>query len=261
MTAGHRHLGRPGTVWLGTSWKMTKTLPEARIWSRIVRDRFDPAGAHHGVQPFVVPPATAIATVAAELGPGSPVLVGAQDAHWEDAGAWTGEVSVPQVADAGARLVELGHSERRTHMGDTDERVRAKVDAVLRHGLMPLLCVGEGSDARARGGHVEHVLGQVRSALGHVTDRSTVLVAYEPVWAIGDAGRAARPDEVAEVVAAVRRELPDVAAVLYGGSVSPGNAADMLAVDGVDGLFVGRSAWPVNGFLELLGTAAGAVRA
>src|SRR5690606_27789180 len=117
------------------------------------------------------------------------------------------------------------------------------------------------SDARARGGHVEHVLGQVRSALGHVTDRSTVLVAYEPVWAIGDAGRAARPDEVAEVVAAVRRELPDVAAVLDGGSVSPGNAADMLAVDGVDGLFVGRSAWPVNGFLELLGAAAGAVRA
>lgn len=239
-------------VWVGTSWKMTKTIAEATAWTRAVRDRLDLTGSHAGVQPFVVPPATAIATVRTELGTDSPILVGAQDAHWEDPGAWTGEISVLQVADAGAQLVELGHSERRKHFGDTDERVHAKVRATLRHGLRPLLCVGEDADEREQGIEVEHVVGQVSAALAGVGDLSEVLVAYEPVWAIGVHGRAALAGEVAEVVAAIRRTFPDLGAVLYGGSVSLDNAAELLDVDDVDGLFVGRAAWTAQGYLSLL---------
>lgn len=242
------------TTWVGTSWKMTKTLAEARAWAWTVAA----AGPWPGVQPFVVPPATAIAAVADVLGPDSGVLVGAQDAHWEDAGAWTGEVSVPQVADAGAHLLEIGHSERREHFGETDGRVNLKVRAALRHGLVPLVCVGEPDAVRRAGREVEHVVGQVRAALDGVDEPSSVLVAYEPVWAIGEGGRPARPEDVAEVAAAVRDAVGGhvvggaVASLLYGGSVDRRNALDLLAVDGVDGLFIGRSAWDAEGFLAIL---------
>ena len=243
------------TRWVGTSWKMTKTRAEGVAWARALVEA-SAARSWDGVQPFVVPPATAIAEVAAELaaGPGTRhVLVGAQDAHWEDAGAWTGELSVPQVADAGARLVEIGHSERREHFAETDERVGWKVRAALRHGLVPLVCVGETADLREAGRSEEHVLGQVRAALDGVEDASRVVVAYEPVWAIGERGREARPEEVAGVVAAVAAEVGSrVAAVLYGGSVTVAGAPGLLDVPGVDGLFVGRTAWDVRGFTALL---------
>ena len=140
---------------------MTKTLAEARTLRRGARRGHDPRPVA-GVQPFVVPPATALTTVRDALPPSSGVVLGAQNAHWEDAGAWTGEVSVPQVADAGASLVEIGHSERREHFGDTDDVVRRKVAAVLRHGLVPLLCVGEPDEVKLAGSSVEHVLGADR---------------------------------------------------------------------------------------------------
>ena len=123
---------------------MTKTLAQAREYAQALTA----VRWADGVQPFIVPPATAIAAVAQILRPGGPVLVGAQDAHWEDEGAWTGEVSVPQVKDAGARLLEIGHSERRAHFGETDERVNLKVHAALRHGVLPLVCVGEDAEQR-----------------------------------------------------------------------------------------------------------------
>lgn len=245
----------PARRWVGTSWKMTKTLAEARGYARRLADTWGDGGPWPGVELFVVPPATAIAAVREELGP-SPVLVGAQDAHWEDSGAWTGEVSVPQVADAGAVLVEIGHSERREHFAETDERVNAKVRATLRHGLRPLLCVGESAEVRDRGGAVEHVTRQVEAALNGVEDPTRVLVAYEPVWAIGASGRPARPEDVVGVVAAVHAAAPRVAGVLYGGSVDPGNASDLLAVPGVDGVFVGRAAWTVDGLLRIADLAA-----
>jgi triosephosphate isomerase len=182
--------------------------------------------------------------------------MGAQNAHWEDAGAWTGEVSVPQVADAGATLVELGHSERRAHFGDTDEVVARKVRAVLRHGLVPLLCVGEPLEVFEAGGSVDHVLAQAHAALDGV-DLSRVLVAYEPVWAIGEHGRPARPEDVAGAFEALAGAFGDrVAGLLYGGSVDQGNAAELLSVDHVTGLFVGRAAWQVEGLMAILDTAA-----
>ena len=131
-------------------------------------------------------------TVAEALGPDSDVIVGAQNAHWEDGGAWTGEVSVPQAKDAGATLVELGHSERRTHFNETDATVNLKVRAVLRHGLIPLVCVGEPDEVFRQGGSSEYVVRQAHAALDQVDDVSDVLIAYEPVWAIGEGGRPAQ---------------------------------------------------------------------
>lgn len=245
-------------IWVGTSWKMNKTLAEARRYASALAG-LDP-DRWPGVQPFVMPPATALATVRTELGERSPVLLGAQNAHWEDSGAWTGEVSVPQVADAGAHLVELGHSERRTFFGETDETVNLKVKATLRHGLAPLVCVGEPSDVFAAGRSCSYVLGQVRTALSGVTQLDRILVAYEPIWAIGVDGRPAAAHEVADVFAALHAEYgASFRAVLYGGSVDEENALAMLAVPNVEGLFVGRAAWRAEGLVGILDTVAGAL--
>jgi triosephosphate isomerase len=243
-------------IWVGTSWKMNKTLAEARHYASALAG----LGPNRwpGVQPFVIPPATALAAVRAELGEHSPVLLGAQNAHWEDSGAWTGEVSVPQVADAGARIVELGHSERRAFFGETDETVNLKVKATLRHGLVPLVCVGEPSEVFDAGESCSHVLGQVRAAFAGVSELDRVLVAYEPIWAIGVDGRPAASCEIADVFAALHAEYGgSFRAVLYGGSVDRENALTTLAVPGVEGLFVGRAAWQAEGLVGLLDMVAG----
>ena len=246
----------PTTTWVGTGWKMNKTLAEAGAYAKVLAAT-DP-GRWPGVQPFILPPATALASVSAVLGPRSHILMGAQNAHWEDDGAWTGEVSVPQVADAGARIVEIGHSERRTFFGETDETVNLKVKATLRHGLTPLVCVGEPGDVFAAGRSVPHVLHQVRAALDGVGQTRSVLLAYEPIWAIGAGGRAAEPSDIAAVFDALTAEWGDsLLGVLFGGSVTPGNALATLDVDGVDGLFIGRAAWDVGGFIGLLDQVAG----
>ena len=246
------------TTWIGTSWKMNKTLVEARDYTRGLLAGLD--GRELGsVQPFVIPPATAIAAVSQILDGDDHVLLGAQNAHWEDAGAWTGEVSVPQVADAGARMVEIGHSERREYFGETDEIVRLKVAATLRHGLIPLLCIGEPAEVKSDGGSTRHILEQASRALEGLDDdqRAKVLIAYEPIWAIGEHGRPATVEELEEPFAALGREYGGrVAGLLYGGSVSLDNAADLLGINHVDGLFVGRTAWNLEGYLRLLDIAA-----
>lgn len=247
---------RNSTTWIGTSWKMTKSLFEAQRYAAALAEAARP-GRWPGTQPFVIPPATALATVRDTLPPSSGIMLGAQNAHWADCGAWTGEVSVPQVADAGARLVEIGHSERREHFGDTDDVVRRKVRAVLRHGLIPLLCVGEPAAVRAAGGSVGHVLAQTRAALEGIDDLSRVLVAYEPVWAIGERGTPARPEDVADVVAALAAQVGShVLGILYGGSVNRTNMRELMSVNHVSGLFIGRAAWDVDAFVEILDVAA-----
>ncbi|MFI7585274.1 triose-phosphate isomerase [Kocuria sp. M1N1S27] len=242
------------TVWIGTSWKMNKTLSEATEWAGGLAEFL--AGRQLGeVQPFLIPPATAIAAVAQTLREEPRVLVGAQNAHWEDAGAWTGEVSVPQVADAGARIVEIGHSERREHFGETDETVRAKVAATLAHGLVPLLCIGEPADVKDAGGSTAHVLEQAARALEglEAEQLGRVLIAYEPIWAIGEHGRPAGVAELEEPFAALGGAYGHrVAGLLYGGSVNLDNAAQLLGIAHVDGLFVGRTAWRLEGYLRLL---------
>src|SRR5699024_7776635 len=214
------------TLWVGTSWKMTKTLAEARAWAEGLRDHL--AGATDpAVQPFVIPSFTATTTVAGILGEKSPALLGVQNAHWEDAGAWTGEVSVAQAKDAGAQIVEIGHSERREHFGETTRTTQLKVAAALRHGLTPLLCIGESAEVKEAGGSSDFILDQARGALAGLSpeELSRVVIAYEPIWAIGEAGRPATVPELIDPFAALGAEYGGkVTGLLYGGSVNLDNA-------------------------------------
>ncbi|SDT31558.1 triosephosphate isomerase [Friedmanniella luteola] len=245
-----------GTLWVGTSWKMNKTLGEAAAFV----DALVAAELPPGVQPFVLPAHTALAHVRDRLPAGSPVLLGAQNAHWGPEGAGTGEISMRMAADAGARLVEMGHSERRADFGETDRTVALKAAAALRHGLLPLICVGEPLEVREAGGAADFVAGQVRAALAEVgpDDVGRVLVAYEPIWAIGEHGRPATQDQIAPVMALIVEVVAACAgggsllALLYGGGVHPDNAEELLTDPSTDGLFVGRAGWDVQGYLRLL---------
>lgn len=248
--------GSPAPLWVGTSWKMTKTLAEAAAWV----DGLLAAELPPGLQPFVLPPHTALAHVRDRLPAASPVLLGAQNAHWGPEGAGTGEISMRMAADAGAVLVEMGHSERRESFGETDRTVALKAASALRHGLVPLVCVGEPREVRDAGDAADFVAAQVRAALAEVApaDVAQVLVAYEPIWAIGEHGRPATQDQIAPVMALIAEVVADVGggrsarALLYGGGVHPDNAAELLTDPHTDGLFVGRAGWAVEGYLRLL---------
>lgn len=246
-------------VWIGTSWKMTKTIAEATAFVRAVSEAPLPSG----VQPLVLPAHTSLAAVRDALPTGSPLLLGAQNAHWASEGAGTGEISMRMAADAGATLVELGHSERRELFGETDETVSLKARAALDAGLTPLVCVGEPRSVREAGDAETFVSSQVQAASSRLEpdELTKVLFAYEPVWAIGSAGRPATPEEVSPVIAEISRTVAALSpgrrcrAILYGGSVDTLNAASLLRDPNTDGLFVGRAAWQPDGFLRLLAIA------
>lgn len=241
-------------VWIGTSWKMNKTLAEARSFAAglagaVVDDR---------IQPFVIPPFTAVREVKAMLS-ASRVKVGAQNMHWADDGAWTGEISPVMLTDCGLDIVELGHSERREHFGETDETVGLKTEAAVRHGLIPLICIGETLAQREAGRARDVLAAQVRGALARlsgVQKSAPVLLAYEPVWAIGANGIPATSDYAdarqAEIIGVAGDVLGRRVPCLYGGSVNPGNCEELVICPHVDGLFIGRSAWAVEGYLDIL---------
>lgn len=250
---------QPGApVLVGTSWKMNKTLAEAVAYV----DTLVEAGVPRSVDAFILPAHTALAAVRDRLPQDSGIRLGAQNAHWASEGAGTGEVSMRMVRDAGATLVEIGHSDRRTQFGETDEIVARKVAAALGHDLTPLVCVGEPRSVRDAGGAEEYVAEQVRAALSLVpgADIGSVVFAYEPVWAIGEEGSAASPEEVAPVVAVIRREMAEhllggaaeTGCVLYGGSVDESNAESQLEGSNADGLFIGRAGWSATGFARIL---------
>jgi triosephosphate isomerase len=242
------------TFWIGTSWKMNKTLAEARAFAEglIASD----AARDPRLQRFVIPPFTAVREVKAMLAQTS-VKVGAQNMHWEDQGAWTGEVSPLMLKDCGLDIVELGHSERRSHFGETDHTVGLKTAAAVRHGLIPLICIGETLEERQSGRAAEVLAEQTRAALLPVKDSAApVLLAYEPVWAIGVNGIPATADYAdarqAEIIAVAQEVMGRKIPCLYGGSVNPGNCAELIACPHIDGLFIGRSAWDVAGYLDIL---------
>lgn len=264
-------MSSPGArFWLGTSWKMTKTLDEACAYVDDLA-RSEIPGC---IDTFILPPHTALATVHQRLERvrdlrGRPLArLGAQNAHWAPEGAVTGEVSMGMVRDAGATIVEIGHAERRTGFGETDAVVAAKVAAATRAGLTPLLCVGESRRERDAGRATAVVRAQLRAALADLRGIAVprLLVAYEPQWAIGEGGVQATPDEVEDAARALRGSLDEhpavrSASVLYGGSVDRTNASGLARCAGVDGLFVGRAAWSAAGLVELAGLCAVALRA
>ena len=179
--------------------------------------------------------------------------------HWDDTGAWTGEISPVMLSDFNLDLVELGHSERREHFGENDTAVGKKTAAAVRHGLVPLVCVGETLAERDAGGATGVLTAQVEGALQFLAGdalRAKVLFAYEPVWAIGEGGIPASADYADRQQALIKKTAAALVGsepqVLYGGSVSPQNAAELIAMPHVDGLFVGRSAWDVGGYLAIL---------
>jgi triosephosphate isomerase len=194
------------------------------------------------------PPFTSLRTVQTAVESDHiPVALGAQNCHWEDRGAYTGEVSAEMLAKLNVRYVITGHSERRQYFDETDEVVARKIDAILRHGMVPIVCVGETLAEREAGDAETKVRGQVRAALeGRPTEVvASVVLAYEPIWAIGT-GRTATPADAQEMCAAIRSEVghfapPAVAAirVQYGGSVTPESAEELLAGEDVDGFLVG----------------------
>ena len=281
-------------VWIGTSWKMNKTLAEARVFADgllAAREPGNPAGrsvdalagtpagtlagtlagpsaaAMQGrrIQGFVLPPFTLVRELSQWLD-GTGVLVGAQNMHWEDAGAWTGEISPAMLLDCGLDMVELGHSERRAWFGETDETVGRKTASACRHGLVPLICIGETLKEREAGRADEVLQRQVESALQFLSgsDRlKPILFAYEPVWAIGEHGIPATSDYADERQQRIKAVAADClgAAVpcLYGGSVNAGNCVELISCNNIDGLFIGRSAWDVAGYLDILERCAASV--
>lgn len=251
------------TYWIGTSWKMNKTLAEALAFAQALAE-FAPA-VDSRLQLFIIPPFTAAREVKRALAATS-VKVGAQNMHWDDSGAWTGEISPLMLKDCGLDLIELGHSERRAHFGETNRTVGLKVAAAVRHGFIPLICVGETLAERESGRAQAVLSAEVEGALQFLDDRAKaapILFAYEPVWAIGEKGLPASPDYADRQQALIKRVaatiLPAAPPVLYGGSVNPGNAAELIRQPHVDGLFIGRSAWAAEGYIDILRRVAAAV--
>jgi triosephosphate isomerase len=195
-----------------------------------------------------------------------PITYGGQDLSPEDSGAYTGDVSGAMLAKLGCTWVVVGHSERRTIHGEDDALVNRKVHAALRHGLTPILCLGEGEEVRDEGAHVPHCTGQLDGALKGLSgdDVAEVVVAYEPVWAIGT-GKTAGVADAQEVCHALRERLrevhgagvADTVRILYGGSVKSNNVADLVRSDDIDGALVGGASLDPEGFAELCALAAG----
>jgi len=219
------------------------------------------AGLRTEREVVVAPPFTALAAVAPLLR-GTALGLGAQDMHWEKEGAFTGAVSGPMLRDAGCTHVIVGHSERRQLFGDTDEGVARKAGAALAHGLVPIVCVGETLAERESSRTMEVVERQVERALRTITPQQAagIVVAYEPVWAIGT-GKVATPEQAQEVHAFIRklvaRSHGDAVAaalrILYGGSVKPDNAGALMAQPDLDGALVGGASLDAASFLKIVG--------
>jgi triosephosphate isomerase len=245
----------PKIPWIGTGWKMNKLRAEAESYARSLA--LAPPETFDNARVFVIPPFPYIRDVAQIL-EGAPVMVGGQNMHWNDHGAWTGEISGPMLKDCGASLVEIGHSERRTHFGETDETVALKVAAALKHGLLALVCIGDTKDEFAAGRTREALARQTHALLAHVpaSAHAHVVIAYEPVWSIGEGGTPASPQFANEQHQHIKRVTKDVLGaelpVLYGGSVNLDNCQALIAEPEIDGLFIGRAAWAVTGFLNII---------
>lgn len=239
------------------NWKMYKTIDEA---VELVKALKEPLSQYPGVTSGVCPPFVAIPAVH-EVLKGTEIKVGAQDMYWEDEGAFTGQVS-PLMLKGIADMVIIGHSERRQFFGETDETVNKKLKAALNHGLLPIVAVGESLEQNEAGETASFVSGQVRAAFAGVSGEQArgVVVAYEPIWAIGT-GRAATPEQansiIGEVVRGTLAELygDDIAqsiVIQYGGSIKPSNVRELMEQPDIDGGLVGGASLKAEDFIELV---------
>lgn len=243
------------------NWKMHHGPEQAAAFARAFKELTFPEPER---SIWFFPPAVSISTLARELDDRPDVIVGAQDVHWEPSGAFTGALSIALVEEAGARAALVGHSERRHLFHETDQEAGAKVNALLEAGMKPVLCVGEKLEER-EGGQTEAVVRrQLLAGLDGVAEEmlADVVIAYEPVWAIGT-GKNATPDDAAAVHAFLRSLIvelggPEDMAILYGGSVKPANVLGLLAEDEIDGVLVGGASLTAESWAEIVGVGGGA---
>jgi triosephosphate isomerase len=245
------------TPLIAGNWKMYKTVGEATL---LVRELLAGLGELTDREAIVCPPFTALAAVAPLLAD-TPLGLGAQNLYPETQGAFTGEISPPMLVDIGCRYVIVGHSERRQYFGESDAFVNRKLRAALAHGLQPIVCVGESKPQRDAGQAEPIVTAQVRAALVDVTPEQmlNVVIAYEPIWAIGT-GDTATPADAQAMHAAIRATLHDLygaaiasaVRIQYGGSVKPDNIDELMAQPDIDGALVGGASLQAASFLRII---------
>ena len=237
------------------NWKMNGFQESISELKALISGLEEGASADCGV--LICPPATLIAAFATEAA-GSAVAIGAQDCHTERKGAHTGDISASMVKDSGATYVIVGHSERRADHGESDRLVSEKAKAAVDEGLTAIICVGETEQERDEGHTIEVVTRQVSGSIPIGTKPDDLIIAYEPVWAIGT-GRTPTPEDVADVHKAIRDALVHqfgdkgaAISILYGGSVKPSNAVELMAVENVNGALVGGASLKASDFLGII---------
>jgi triosephosphate isomerase len=230
------------------NWKMYKTQAEALEFLRGFTTLVNEAPDDREIVLCV--PYTALGTLSQNLH-GSRIHIGAQNIHWEDAGAFTGEISGPMLTEYGIRYVVVGHSERRQYFGETDETVNRRLKAAQSHGLTPILCVGETKEQRDAGETESLIMGQLEKDLVGI-DQSQLVIAYEPIWAIGT-GETCESSEANRVIGLIRSQLSDsTVPIQYGGSVKPGNIDEIMAQPEIDGVLVGGASLEAESFARIV---------
>jgi triosephosphate isomerase len=251
-------MNRERTPLIAGNWKMNTGIAEAVSLAKALADT---ANRHNDREALIAPPFTWLSRVSDEI-KGSRLLIGAQNVHYEASGAFTGEVSVPMLRDAGCSHVIVGHSERRQYFGETDELVNRRTKAALAGSMIPIVCVGETLKQREAAQVEEVVGGQIRGGLSGLDQAGAakVVIAYEPVWAIGT-GKTATSAQAQEVHAFIRKVVgeifgPAVAAgmrIQYGGSVKADNVDELMSMPDIDGALVGGASLKAEGFARIIG--------
>lgn len=248
------------TYLMAGNWKMNKTVPEAVVLSQQLCNQYN--RNWDDVDIVLCPPSIDLKSVYTVLDfDKTKIALGAQNVHWEESGAYTGEISIPMIKEVGCEYCIVGHSERREMFAETDTTVNLKVKALVEAGIAPIVCVGESLAMRDSGDYLGHVTAQVRAAFAGLDsiDMKRVVVAYEPIWAIGT-GRTATPEQAEEVCAAIRAvleeqfdgEVAQNCRVLYGGSMNEGNVESLLAQPDIDGGLIGGAALKADSFRQLI---------
>lgn len=229
------------------NWKMngtTASLKEARLLAGMLKD------VRLKCEVMICPPATLISTIRPVVKTAR-IKLGGQDCHWQVQGAHTGDISAEMLKDAGCSAVIVGHSERRTDHGETDDIVRSKAEAAHRAGLIAIICIGETLEQRKAGDTLSVIARQLKGSVPAGATAADTVIAYEPVWAIGT-GLTPTAAEVAEVHASIRKAIDPQMRILYGGSVKPANAVELMAVANVNGALVGGASLKAADFIGII---------
>ncbi|MFA5524393.1 MAG: triose-phosphate isomerase [Tissierellales bacterium] len=237
------------------NWKMNKTIEEAIQLVKAIKDNLK-----NDIEAVVCVPFTALSEVKKEIS-NTELKLGAQNMHWEESGAFTGEISPSMLKEAGVDYVIIGHSERRQYFGETDETVNMKIKAALKHDLMPIVCVGETLEQREANIEKEVVESQVLKAFTDIGSQEmvSIVIAYEPIWAIGT-GKTATKEEANEIIGFIRRiimdkygqEVSNKIRIQYGGSVKPSNITEIMEQSDIDGALVGGASLKSEEFIKLI---------